>query len=108
MRFYAADEPDKLIRIDLNHRYTHIVREGDRVISFQKDLASAVSLKNTLVKEHMGTINELNAAYQHCMHNSTSHKMIDKYPTPALIAAAIRREQGIINKIKIVELIVRN
>lgn len=108
MRFYAVDEPDKLIRIDLNHRYTHIVREGDRIISFQTDYNSAVALQNTLIKEHTNNIEELKKAYHNAVHSDTIASKFSQKQSPALIYAAIRREQGIINKINIVELIVRN
>lgn len=106
MKFYAADKPDELLRVDMVHRYTHIVREGDRVITFQKSEEDARRAQLEIIEERNGIIRDMEDALNG-IRTPAAKRIADIYGTSGLIAAAIRRQKRVRDNIRVVRLIIK-
>lgn len=113
MKFYFKDEPEKLLRIDMVHRYTHAVCDGDRVISFQKSAESARALAAELRQGKEKYIRQLEAAMdQDSVYSKneqaklTALEIRRKYPTAGLLYGEIRRVRNTVDNIRVRELTV--
>lgn len=108
MKFYTKDEPEKLLRVDIVHRYSHVVKEGDMIITFQKSKGAADDVAKELYRSRMGIIRDLEAAIQNDYGGTAAVRaMRERYGSSGLLHAALQRQRNLLSKIRVVELLVK-
>ena len=107
MKFYIGD---KLVRVDMVHRYRYAVMEGERVITFQKTRENAEAAADCLKASREGNIRRMEAAlHQDQLARQReplkiSRDVWDDYHSAAEICAAIARMRRNRDSIRVVPL----
>ena len=107
MKFYIGD---RLVRVDMVHRYRYAVMEGDKVISFQKNKKDAEEVAAGWRSWRNDTIGRFEKAlrqdelYRLREPSKISRSVWDDYHCAAEIFAAIGRMRKIRDTIRVVPL----